>query len=344
MIELGLLKDPHNFTEPLDVKHFESGVLLSFLHSMMKIRVVEEAIGELVKEGFVKTPCHLAIGQEAIPVGVSYYLNPTDKIFGCHRSHGHLLALGSSLKPMLAEILCRVTGVSKGMGGSMHMVDLSKGFYGSVPIVGATIPIAVGAALAEKMREKNQVAVSYFGDGACEEGVFHESLNFASLHQLPILFVCENNLFSSHLDIELRQPKDAMSRFAFAHNIKYRLIDGNDVCVVADAAAELISNCRSGQGPGFLEVVTYRWRGHVGPNEDIDVGTRRSMTKLHAWKKRDPIARLIQGMGKSGFYTERDYQVDLKKIQDEVKQAVDTVKGDPFPEIEQINKLVYSES
>lgn len=344
MIELGALKDPKYFTEPLDITGVDVEILQQSLHRMMKIRVVEETIGRLVNEGAVKTPCHLAVGQEAIPVGVSLNLNTSDKIFGCHRSHGHLLALDSPVEPLLAEILGKVTGVSKGMGGSMHIVDLSKGFYGSVPIVAGTIPIAVGAALAEKMTGKGQVAISYFGDGACEEGAFHESLNFASLHKLPILFVCENNLFSSHLDVELRQPRDAMSRFAIANDIPYHLIDGNDVCEVAKTSAELISGCRSGKGPGFLEAVTYRWRGHVGPNEDIDVGIHRSMVKLKAWKARDPIARLLSGMEIAGLYTEKQYQITLRQIQNEIEEVIKVVKLDPYPKVEQINHLVYCES
>ena len=235
---------------------------LQFLRLMLTIRIVEEKIGELVLEGLAKTPCHLAIGQEAVAVGVSAVLTSSDRVFGGHRSHSHYLALGGGLYPLLAEVLGKSEGASHGLGGSMHLYSGSIGFHGSVPIVGATIPIAVGAALAQpRWSGGRQIAVAYFGDGACEEGVFHESLNFAAVYGLPVLFVVENNLFSSHLHIELRQPSDSIARYAEAHRVRSLVIDGNDVGKVADAAEELVEPMRSGQGPALLEAVTFRFRG-----------------------------------------------------------------------------------
>lgn len=343
MKELGYLKNPIHFTQALFVDHLDKKFLLGCLRKMLTIRIVENAIAKLISDNMVKTPCHLAIGQEAIAVGISANLNIKDKIFGCHRSHGHFLALGSSVASLIAEVLGKETGASKGMGGSMHLVDISKGFYGSVPIVAGTIPIAVGAGWAEKKSGNSQIAVSYFGDGACEEGVFHESMNFASLHKLPVLFVCENNLFSSHLDLSLRQPKDALSRFAISHDIEYRLVDGNNVVEVMSASLELISRCRNGLGPGFIEAVTYRWCGHVGPKEDIDVGVMRKKEDIKAWKKRDPIHRLFKGMENAGIITEKEYEFLKKEIEEDVENIVNLVKNDPYPKVEQLNRLVFCE-
>lgn len=341
MVNLGCLKDPNYLTDSIFVNHLNKNFLFDCLKKMITIREVENAIADMVASGLVKTPCHLATGQEAIPVGVSYHLNKKDKIFGGHRSHGHFLATGASVYSLIAEILGKVTGASKGMGGSMHLVDTANGFYGSVPIVSGTIPIAVGAALAEKKNGNGQVAVTYFGDGACEEGVFHESMNFASLSKLPVIFVCENNLFSSHLDLHLRQPKDALSRFAIANDIEYRLVDGNNVVEVANASLELISRARNGLGPGFLEAVTYRWCGHVGPNEDIDVGVMRTKSDLIAWKKRDPIHRLFVGMEQCEFITEHDFHLLRQEIQEDIAKIVEKSKSDPFPKIEQLDELVF---
>ena len=173
----------------------------------------------------------------------------------------------------------------------MHVRQVAPNFWGTVPNVAATIPIAVGTALAARMDGGDALAVSLLGDGATEEGVFHESMNLASIKKLPVVFVCENNLFSSHLHISLRQPADSTCRFAEAHCVPWRRVDGNDVVAVAAAMAEAVAHARAGEGPFFIEAVTYRWRGHVGPREDIDVGVKRK-DDLALWKKRDPIARL----------------------------------------------------
>ena len=238
--ELNGLADPTRFTEALDLRNEPRETALASLSKMLEIRVAEEAIADLVTSGEAKCPCHLAIGQEAIPVGVARSLRLTDRIFGNHRSHAQYLAVGGSLAKLMAEILGRDTGASRGMGGSMHLVAPEQGFLGSVPIVAGTVPLAVGAALAAKMDGQGDIGVAYFGDGACEEGVVHESLNLAVCYGLPVLFVCENNLFASHMDVALRQPSDRMARFAEAHKIAARVVDGNDVLAVATAAAELV--------------------------------------------------------------------------------------------------------
>ena len=325
------LADPTRFTDPIDIGNHNPEEFLRFLRLMLTIRIVEEKIGELVSEGLAKTPCHLAIGQEAVAVGVSAILTSSDRIFGGHRSHSHYLALGGGLYPLVAEVLGKSEGASRGLGGSMHLYGGSIGFHGSVPIVGATIPIAVGAALAAKMDGGRQIAVAYFGDGACEEGVFHESLNFAAVYGLPVLFVVENNLFSSHLHIELRQPSDSIARYADAHRVRSLIIDGNDVGKVVDAAKELVGPMRSGQGPALLEAVTFRFRGHVGPNEDIDVGVHRQMEDVAAWKRRCPILRLRSAMEQAGHLSDGAFDRHVVEISSEVEAAVAKAKAAAFP-------------
>lgn len=258
-------------------------------------------------------------------------LTSTDRVFGAHRSHGHYLALGGSVYGLFAEVLGRQTGVSRGMGGSMHLIDRSIGLYGTVPIVGATIPIATGAALASKLQGDRSVAVSFFGDGATEEGGFHESMNMAAIMKLPVLFVCENNLFSSHLHIALRQPTSSTSRFAIAHGIQHRLLDGNDVVAVAQATRELLADMRDGAGPAFLELVTYRWRGHVGWRDDEDVGVSRG-ADLPAWKSRDPIARLVEGMRTAGLLTSDALAAEHAAVETIVSAAWQQAQADPFPD------------
>ena len=341
--DLGGLADPSCFSEPLEIAGISAGTLVDYLRSMQLIRCAEEQIGELVKEGVAKTPCHLGIGQEAIAVGMASGLNSSDRVFGNHRSHSHFLALGGDVYSLIAEVLGKVEGASSGMGGSMHLYGASVGFHGSLPLVGATIPIAVGAALAAKMGGGNEVAVVFFGDGACEEGVFHESLNLASVYELPVLFVVENNLFSSHLHIHLRQPSDSVARFANAHRIRNKVVGGNDVISVATAAGELISAARAGGGPALLEAVTYRFRGHVGPYEDIDVGVHRKMEDVEAWKQRCPIKRLRIAMENEGILTEDQLNEQTRGVLNQVRAAVEKARSASYPNKNALLDLVYSQ-
>jgi len=335
------LEDPNRYHEPLDVSGRDSSVLLQQLHLMLTIRRAEEIIGEMVTAGVVKCPAHLGIGQEAVAVGVSRWLRSTDRIFGAHRSHSHFLALGAPVTQLFAEILGRVTGASRGMGGSMHIYSREHGFQGSVPIVAASVPIATGAGLAAKMDGNGDVAVSYFGDGAMEEGAVHESLNLASTMQLPVIFVCENNFFASHMHIDIRQPANSIARFAKAHNIPSYVVDGNNVLTVNDAAQEAVCRGREGGGPSFIEAVTYRWRGHVGPREDLDVGVKRS-DDIGLWKKRDPIARLVNGLLRSGSLSPQVYEEIQDRVETEIHEAWRMAKSAPFPDASSLLDWVYA--
>ncbi len=338
--ELGSLADAGSCHDALVLPRADAAWLHDALRRMIVIRAAEELIGDKVTEGKVRCPCHLAIGQEAAAVGVARRLGPEDRVFGAHRSHAHYLALGGALHGLMAEVQGKSTGASRGMGGSMHLVDMAHGLYGTVPIVGATIPMAVGAALAAKLDRKGAVAVSFFGDGATEEGVFHESLNLAATLRVPVLFVCENNFFSSHLHITLRQPTDAVSRYAEAHRVPWRLVDGNDVVAVAEAAGEALKQLRRDEGPWFLELVTYRWRGHVGPREDDDVGVKRK-DDLASWKLRDPIRRLADALMDAGQLSEGQLETLWAAARVEVAQAWEQAVRDPYPPPEALLASVF---
>lgn len=342
MIErLGDLANPDKFQGPLDISGLETEDLIHQLRKMVVIRKSEEKIGEMIVAGAIQCPCHLAIGQEAVATAVASCLRKTDRVFGAHRSHSHFLAINENVDTLFAEVLGKFDGCSHGMGGSMHIIDSANGFFGSVPIVGATIPIATGAGLAAKLDKKGDIAVSYFGDGACEEGSFHESLNFASAHNLPVLFVCENNLFSSHLHIDLRQPTDTVARFAAAHRIEHAVVDGNDVAGITKTLQEAVKHIRETSRPFFLEAITYRWRGHVGPSEDTDVGVKRTHD-LVAWKRRDPIARLLNALKQAGHYSDAEFETMSKETDAKISSAWSKAEAASYPEKEFLLDVVYS--
>jgi len=338
--QLGRLSDPSQFHDPIELTNFPSKFYIDALRRMKLIRRTEEILGKNVENGNIKCPCHLSIGQEAIPVGIAKFLTKDDYVFGNHRSHGHYLSLSDDVHSLFAETLGKATGTSKGMGGSMHVISKENGFHGSVPIVSATIPIAVGAGLTAKLNKQSSVSVSYFGDGATEEGLFHESLNLASFYHLPVLFVCENNLFSSHMHINERQPFDSVARYADPHKIESETIEGNDISEVFRVAEKAIKLIRGGQGPFFIEAVTYRWSGHVGPDENLDVGLHRK-EDLNIWKQRDPIGRLEEGLLKSQKITSSEIDLLNQKIEETIAVAWKRAMSDPYPEMSQLMNTVY---
>jgi TPP-dependent pyruvate/acetoin dehydrogenase alpha subunit len=341
-MNLDVLANPTNCRDALNIDGQDATPLRAYLRILHLIRKAEQALAEKRRQGLIGGPVHLGVGQEAIAVGVSESLRASDRIFGAHRSHSHLLAMGSSLHGLFAEVLGKKTGLSGGMGGSMHLWDQRRGFYGSVPIVAGTVSLAVGAAMAATMQDTGDVGVAYFGDGAMEEGVVHESLNLARLTKAPVLFVCENNLFASHMHISLRQPEVSVARFAVANDIPFRLVDGNDVVAVAKAANELVTAARQGLGPGFLEAVTFRWYGHVDWREDIDVGVCRSVDELASWRARDPIRRLREAMIAKGLWSEGQ-EMDLNaELDDQVSRAWDQAMRDPYPDAAAVLEHVYA--
>ncbi len=324
-----------NFDYDLSIRYCE------MLKTMHLIRAVEFKLAAERKNGVIGGPVHLGVGQEAVAVGVSNCLNSADMVFGAHRSHSHVLALGASVRKLFSEILGRSTGLSKGMGGSMHLWDGDVGFHGSVPIVSGTVPIAVGAGLAAKMQGKNNEGVAYLGDGAMEEGVVHESMNLARILNIPVLFIVENNLYASHMHISQRQPSNFTSRFAAANNIPYRVVDGNDVLEVYEATNELLNAMRVNAGPAFIEAFTYRWFGHVDWREDIDVGVSRSHDEIQGWRKKDPIERLKATLIKNSMWSEdQSYQYE-EVLNNKITADWDAALMDPQPTADSLLSLVY---
>ena len=339
--ELKDLSNPLKLHSPLNLDGQDDASLIDMFKSMLIIRKAEQQLAFGRKNGFIGGPVHLGVGQEAIAAGISKYLRKTDRVFGAHRSHSHILALNPDFHKLFAEILGKATGFSRGMGGSMHLWDQPNGFYGSVPIVTGTVPLAVGAALAAKMKKTTDIGCAYIGDGAAEEGLFHESLNLAKVLNTPILFVIENNLFASHMHISLRQPSDMVSRFAVANDIPYKLVDGNDVVAIANSSKELINDIRNGKGPRLIELITYRWYGHVDWRDDVDVGVKRSTKDVENWKLRDPISRLSKAMISKGIWS-KDIENELnKKLDNEVNTAWEKALKDPYPDQSSTLKYVY---
>jgi pyruvate dehydrogenase E1 component alpha subunit len=310
--------------------------------SMLQIRLAEQLIARKRELGLIGGPVHLSVGQEAIPVGVSQSLTKDDAIFSAHRSHAHLLALGTNVHGLFSELLGNSSGLSRGMGGSMHLIDLANGFLGSTPIVAGTVPLAVGAAWASIMKGNSNIAVSYLGDGAMEEGVVHESLNLARIYNIPVLFVVENNLFASHMHINQRQPNSSTARFAAANMIPFKVIDGNNVLEISETASQFISEMREGGGPRFIEAITFRWFGHVDWREDIDVGVSRSADDLNNWKLKDPIKRLRNFIISNSKLDESYFNNLEEKILNQLDAQWDLAEKDTSPNTNVIKQYVYS--
>lgn len=317
-------------------------LLKQLFFTMLRIRLVEEKVAELYPEQEMRCPIHLSIGQEAIAAGVCATLYPTDAVFSNHRAHGHYLAAGGNLKAFLAEMYGKATGCCQGKGGSMHLIDLEAGFMGSAPIVGGTIPVAVGAALGAVMQGLNKVVVVFFGEATTEEGVFHESANFAALKNLPVVFVCENNLYSVYTGMSERQPLGReVYALAKSHNIPSFQGDGNDVGQVYQMTTEAVQRARSGGGPTFLEFKTYRWREHCGPNYDNDLGYRTE-AEFQEWKVRCPIQGTQAQLLEQGILTAQDLDEMIGVISSEVEEAVSFAKSSPFPDPQILFQHIYA--
>ena len=303
--------------------------------------MAEEAIGEYRRDGAIKTPCHLYIGQEAIAAGVCQVLRKADTVWGTHRSHGHYLAKGGDLKEMMAEIFGRRSGCSEGRGGSMHLISVDNGILGTVPIVAATIPIAVGAGLAYKMKQQDSISVPFFGDGATEEGHFFESMNLAAIYSLPVVFVLENNLQASHMHLKERRPADNLDRLGDFFNMPSERVDGNDALAIYTCAEKAAERARMGEGPSIIEARTYRWRGHVDWREDDDVGLLRS-DDLRMWKPaKCPIKLLERQMGAEGVDESYFREVE-NHLQSEVNDAITFAVESIPPHESELLKHVFS--
>lgn len=304
----------------------------NLLFQLMRIRAVEETIAERYKEWKMRCPTHLCTGQEAIAVGVCAVLRNDDFVVSTHRAHGHYLAKGGDLKRMIAEIYGKVTGCSAGKGGSMHLIDETVGFMGSTSIVGGTIPVGTGIGLSIRLNGTNQVSCIFFGDSATEEGVFYESLNFAVLKGLPVLYICENNFYSVYSPLRVRQPAGrCISEMVKCLGIDSLKGDGNDVIDVYYKTLQAIDYIKKEEKPFFLEFPTYRWREHCGPNFDNDLGYR-AYEEYCMWKERDPIVLLENQMKNNNEITEVEIENMGSLIIEEINEAFHFADISDFPD------------
>jgi len=310
----------------------EAQVARKLLHGMKRIRMVEEAIAEHYPEGKIRCPTHLSIGQEAAAVGICSALECSDLAVSTHRAHAHYLAKGGDLNALILELHGKAGGCSRGRGGSMHLVDTKVGFMGSTAIVGNSIPIGVGLALSLQLKHFHALSVVFLGDGAVEEGVFYESVNFAAVRRLPVLFVCENNLYSVYSPLHVRQPRGRqIHRMVEAIGVPSALIDGNDVDAIYDCVKSKVTAIRKSEGPFFVELPTYRWREHCGPNYDNDIGYRTEAEFL-MWKARDPVRCYERKLIEAGILNERELEEMASAIRQEIDKAFACAEQAPFPE------------
>ena len=315
---------------------------LATLRQLIRIRAVEEAIAARYRDQEMRCPVHLSIGQEAAAVGVSSALASQDYALGTHRGHAHYLARGGDLRRMLAEIHGRAAGCAGGRGGSMHLIDLSVNMLGCTPIVAGSLPVAVGVAFATWMEERDSVTAVFFGEAATEEGVFFESVNFAALKALPVVFVCENNGYSVYSPMSVRQPP-SRSRLAMTRDngLKVGYADGNDVEAVYALAAEAVSDARRGGGPWYIELETYRWLEHCGPGYDNQLGYRDEAEFL-AWQQRCPVATYENRLLTRGEIDRETIQRIRRDVEDEIDAAFRFAREAPLPDGEQALNGVYA--
>jgi TPP-dependent pyruvate/acetoin dehydrogenase alpha subunit len=307
---------------------------------MLRIRKFEERVARLVSAGEIICPCHLYIGQEAIAVGACSTLRKDDWVFSTHRSHGHYIAKGGSLKALMAELYGKVTGCSGGRGGSMHLSSPEIGLPGSSAIVAGTVPLAVGAALAFKLQKKDNVAVAFFGDGAVDEGVWYESLNFASLKKLPVIFICENNLYSTHMPVADCLADAEIYGKAAVFDIPGIRINGNNALEVFTVTQKAVNDARVGKGPTLIECLTYRWLGHVGPSDDLDKGLR-SREELDNWMGKCPIKSLEDLLLRRDIISEPLKKRIGNEIDAEIEESLIFARESPYPDQSQVTSMVF---
>lgn len=322
------------------MKSQKSKILKSnLLAAMLKIRVAEETIVEVYKEQNMRTPTHLSIGQEAVAAGVCAALKGDDQVFSPHRCHAHYLAKGGNLEAFFAELCGRESGSNGGRIGSAHLTDEAAQIYAS-PILGAMIPVAVGAALSFKMDKKKQVAVAFFGDAAIEEGVFAESLNFAIIHKLPVIFICENNLYSTSSPLKVRQPASPIYRRVSTPELTAVQIDGNDVEKVYETVLKAVDSARRGKGPAFIECLTYRIREHVGPLMDYDKGYR-SKKEVEAWMKKCPVKRYAAKLTRQKIMKASEVEAVTQELKAQCVAAYQKALKSPWPDPASLLEHVY---
>ena len=315
---------------------------LSLFRQMHRIRAIEEAIAHRYPQGKMRCPVHLSIGQEAIPAVFAEAIRKTDFVVSTHRGHAHYLAKGGDLTAMVAEIYGKATGCAKGKGGSMHLIDLAVNFMGTSAIVGNSIPVGVGLALSAQLKKTDQISCIFLGDGAVEEGVFYESVNFAVVRNLPVLFICENNLYSVYSPLAVRQPKGrSIATMVNAMGIKVATGAGSDVELCHQIMQDTVSSVRAGQGPYFLEFSTYRWREHCGHSFDNDIGYRTQEEFLD-WQSRDPLIRLEKTLIDAEATVQQEVNNIKAAVASEIEVAFAAAEAAPFPDAREAYQDVYA--
>ncbi len=294
---------------------------------MLEIRLFEEKVFELYGQNLVPGTIHLYAGEEAVAVGVCSNLRKDDYITSTHRGHGHCIAKGADLKRTMAEILGKETGYCKGKGGSMHIADFTIGMLGATAVVGAGLPIAVGAGLSVKLRKTDQVVACFFGEGASNQGTFHESINMASIWKLPVIFVCENNLYAMGTRQSMVMAIENIADRAIAYGIPGASVDGNDVLAVYEAAQKAVERARKGEGPTLIECKTYRHKGH----SRVDPAKYRPKKEVEEWLTKDPVKRFKERLLQTNSLTETEIQQIEKEVSTKIEEAVNFAKESPYP-------------
>lgn len=313
---------------------------LKLFQSMLRIRKVELAIAEKYADQQMRCPVHLSIGQEAAAVAITTHLKTTDSMVSTHRGHAHYLAKGGQLDGLLGELYGKITGCAKGQGGSMHLVDHAAGFLASTSIVGGTIPIGVGAAFATKLKKEKNVSVVCLGDAALEEGVFHESANFAAVQNLPVIFYCENNQYSCYTHLRDRQPDRPLTTIGAAHGLKTLKLDGQNLFEATEKLKSVVDSVRAGEGPYFIELDTYRYLEHCGPNNDDNLDYRPAIELAH-YRERDPIVIAKAALLKEGVSEKTFEEIELA-LTKEVSAAFEKALAAPFPDESELGAYIYA--
>lgn len=325
---------------PFAIRRYSPSDLRAALKKMYLIRRFEEGAEDSYMRGMIHGTMHLCIGQEASAVATCMELTDADKITSTHRGHGHCIAKGAEVKRMFAEFFGREDGYCHGRGGSMHIADVTKGNLGANGIVGGGLPIAVGAALAAKRLGRDDVTICFFGDGANNEGAFHESLNMAAIWKLPVIFVCENNQYGMSTSTERSTAVKRISERAAAYAMPGVTVDGNDFSAVTEAMHEAIARARAGDGPSLVESLTYRWRGH----SKSDRNRYRTKDEIDSWIARDPIERFRTDLIAHGVVTEESADILLKEAEAEVAEGIEFAKASPAPSIADVTRYVHAGS
>jgi 2-oxoisovalerate dehydrogenase E1 component len=312
---------------------------IDLYREMLIIRHTEEQLARAHQQGLVHGACHTYVGEEAIAVGVCAHLTPTDAVFSTHRGHGHALAKGVPPRELIAELLGRVTGVSHGRGGSMHVFSPEVGMLGTSGIVGPSILMAAGVGYAFRLAKSERVSVAFFGDGASNNGAFHEGLNMAQIWKLPVLFVCENNLYATEVPFATVAGNSDVSARGAAYGMPTLAVDGNDVLAVYAAAAEAVQRARAGDGPTLLACTTYRTRAHSEGMRDAGYRTR---AEVDEWRARDPIKRLREHLLASGAAADAELDAIDREVQALAAEALEWAKASPYPDASTVLDHVYA--